>query len=106
MWFQAFRQPEKTSTSSTATPATTSIPVIPTSAAQYLIEYVDASDVAATVSVNTHQNDFEPWISIQPQQNTDVLVNQIENYLKLILDNQINMTQTINVLMDNQIFFT
>lgn len=35
-----------------------------------------------------------------PQQNTDV--NEIENYLKLILDSQINMTQTINVLMDNQ----
>ncbi|CAB3248396.1 unnamed protein product [Arctia plantaginis] len=87
----ALNQPEKSLTSSTAT---TSTPVLPTTAAEYVIQYINDSDVA------TQNTNFEIQIPTQIQQNTDV--NQIENYLKFILDNQINMTQTINVLMDNQ----
>lgn len=52
------------------------------------------------MSADPHRNDFEDQTRLETQKNTEV--NQIENYLKLVLENQYNMAQTINELVNNQ----
>lgn len=84
-------QPEKSLTSSTPMMLQEA-----TTAGDYFIHYVDDTGLA-TMSVDTHQNVFETQAPGQAEENTNI--NQVENYLKLILDNQYNMAQTI---ADNQ----
>lgn len=51
--------------------------------AQYVFQYVDESELA-TMSTDPHRNNFEDQIRLETQKNTEV--NQIENYLKLVLE--------------------